>query len=807
MAGLVASHASAQQTFDLPAQPLADALASLSQQTGLAIDFGGVDLSGLQGAEVISAASPQEALEALLVPTGLEAVFVGPSVVRLRQTETKAAPTKPENRPPNRRAFSEDVYPRYLEPVRVTATKRDLLTSDVPTGVTVFSGEDLLNENVRDMGGLVSSTPGAVVTNLGASRNKIFLRGISDGAFFDRTQSTVGVYLGETQIIFSDTNPDLRLVDMEQVEILRGPQSSLFGSGNLGGVLRLDPNRPDLVETDFKLGARISSTQDGGFNTALDSVVNLPIVANRLALRASAYFDHESGYIDNPQLSANNINETTIAGGRILSDWSVTPSWSLETMAGHQFVDANDGQYVDTSLGDLQKATRISEPYEDSFSFFSIGLKGEWLGADITSSTAITHRDSRSTFDASEAFPFLFEDPSDALPVGAPGVFTEASETVSFTHESRLRYIPNSEVDVLIGVFGASRQVDVNSELSFDRAALTDLQQTEVRQDDINEAALFGDLSYSFSPRWSATIGGRYSVADFSTDIEINNTIPPDDFRLSQSHTEDSWTPNASVSYSWNKRDVIYARATKGFRVGGFNINSPPQAVQPGLSDGETTDFLSRFASDELWSFELGTKADVPRLPLRIEAAAFNVYWNDVQSDLILGNGSPAIVNAGDAEIFGVETAFSAIPFSWLDVSGHVTWSDARLSDPNPSIASTNSRLPIIPEVVAGLRAEGRRKLTPDWSATARFDLNYVGSANLLFEEDEFEQGDYTRLNIDLAVRKERFQVSLFAENLLDEEANTFAFGNPFSLSARNQATPLRPRTIGVALRIASPVY
>ena len=219
---LVAAHASAQRTFDLPAQPLADALASLSQQSGLAIDFGGVDLSGLQSAEVISAASPQEALETLLVPTGLEAVFIGPSVVKLRQTETKATPTRTENRPPNRPALREDVYPRYLEPVRVTGTKRDLLTPDVPAGVTVFDGESLSNENVRDMGGLVASTPGAVVTNLGASRNKIFLRGISDGAFFDRTQSTVGVYLGETQIIFSDTNPDLRLVDMERVEILRG---------------------------------------------------------------------------------------------------------------------------------------------------------------------------------------------------------------------------------------------------------------------------------------------------------------------------------------------------------------------------------------------------------------------------------------------------------------------------------------------------------------------------------------------------------------------------------------------------------
>ncbi|MEL6258713.1 MAG: TonB-dependent receptor plug domain-containing protein, partial [Pseudomonadota bacterium] len=291
--GASAAPAVAQQTYSYPRLPLNEALQSLSREARLAIDFGDIDVANLESGLVRAATSPEDALRAMLRGTGVTFTFVGPRAVKLQ------APQPAPERPFRHRKPPPAAELRILEPVIVTAPKRVVDQLGFPASISVEDGEELETARARGFDDLIARTPSVSATNLGPSRNKIFIRGISDGAFADRTQSTVGVYLDEIQVIFTDTNPDVRIVDLERIEILRGPQSTLYGSGNIGGVVRYISAKPDVDGQSLRASARVSTTDEGGENVSVDLAANTPVVEDRFALRVAGFYDAESGYIDN----------------------------------------------------------------------------------------------------------------------------------------------------------------------------------------------------------------------------------------------------------------------------------------------------------------------------------------------------------------------------------------------------------------------------------------------------------------------------------------------------------------------------
>ncbi|MEL6257709.1 MAG: TonB-dependent receptor, partial [Pseudomonadota bacterium] len=500
-------------------------------------------------------------------------------------------------------------------------------------------------------------------------------------------------------------------------------------------------------------------------------------------------------------LGESDVNDTRIFGGRFAARWSPNDLWTLDAVAGSQDVEADDGQYVAAELGGLTKAANRREAYDDRFRFGSVTASGPLAGGDVTSATAATFRRTETAFDASAAFPFLFEDPAEATPIGAPGTFDSAVSRHGLIHESRFTSSNSANIKWLLGVFAAARWTDTDTLLRFDRSPETDLVEINRRRDRSIESAVFADGDWAFSRRWTATLGARVSLVAFRTDVDLVRTAPPDDLMLQRASTDVSFAPRMGVTYRLSEGAAVYAQATRGFRNGGFNVNSPPQAVLANPDDNLDVGALDRFASDRLWSGELGFKFASASGRAVLNAAAFLVSWQDIQADVVPATGIATIVNAGDARIWGIEAETRAKVQSWLDLSAAVTWTDTTLLNANPFVSDAPAGLPVAPDLTAYIRAEVNAPVA-DWTARAAVDYRYIGESELTFDSADRTQGGVSDVSADIWVERGGVSFGVFIDNALNTRDDTFAFGNPFSFASEPQATPLRPRTIGLSATI-----
>lgn len=754
----------------VPAGPLGAALSDLSRQTGISIG-GDQTLTGRHSPGASGPLTPEQALTRLLTGTGLGFRKVGPGTFRL-----EALPA-PRALPAADRAEAAPV-----EPIIVTATKRGADPADLPVAVGWLTAADLARLGTSNPDAALPLLGGVGSTHLGPGRNKLSIRGLSDSAFTGQTQATVGLYLDNAKVNYNAPDPHLHLIDVDRVEVLRGPQGTLYGGGSIGGILRIVPAPPDLSERSAQARLSGSLTRDGAPGGGGEAVLNQPLLTDRLGLRLALYADREGGVIDAAG-GRRNIDRTDTQGGRLLLALVPADDWRLELGGTYQLIDTDDSHYIQGESGCCTRAVQLPEPHDNDFDEAHVTLTGSLPFASLHSTTAFVRHEIDSFYDAGTAVPALA-----GLPA-RPAQFHEAQLSRLWTHETRLTSDPEEEgaVGWLAGLHLSRQTARSARRLSPAGDSGKDLWRRD-RDDTVKEAALFGEMSWHFLPDWTLTAGGRlFHVAQ---EVEAAALAPASAVAVTEGYArETDYTPKLAVNWRPLDGARFYAQMTEGYRPGGINIEEAGTAVGDDYR-------AARFDTDELWNYELGAKLSLWQGRLVLDAAIFHARWRNIQTDQLRADGLTITANAGDGSNTGIEIAPHLHLGPWrLDAT--LTLNDPELTRIDPGFTATpEGGLPGAARVSTSGSLSWRGEVDGVGHLLAALDYTHIGRTNLTFA-DRIHQGPVDLLGGRVMVdRPDGWSLFFAVDNILDSTANQFAYGNPFTLADAPQATPVRPRTI-----------
>ncbi|CAN5369962.1 TonB-dependent receptor [soil metagenome] len=778
----------AELTFRVPAQPRSTALLDLALQARLSM---GGDVSRCTGSAPALAGrmSIDAALTRVLAGSGCDNVIERDGSITIRRLRpvvpARAAPS-PTSAPHPEPVTSVS----QVSDIVVTASRRPEFPQRAPSSLSALSGRQLEAAGVEDITDLSSFVAGMTVTNLGPGRNKIFLRGMSDGAFTGLTQSTVALYLDFVPITYSAPDPDLKLIDLDRIEVLRGPQGTLYGTGPIGGIVRVVTRRPAFDAASWDVSTTQSLTQSGGLNRDYAVTGHLPVAGDRVAVRGSAYHEVFSGYIDDVGLKLADVNGGTRDGARLAVSTQIASGWLLIGGLIHQSINTSDTHYSTRQLGPLRRANTVREPHDNDFdeAYLTLEGQGDW-GRVVASVAEVSHRyDSR--YDATAGLAAFGASAAAASLDESKGVDLLVAElTVSSPVTHRLRW--------LAGGFVSTSATTGETRLS----ALHPLPESvyvEDRTDTLTDVAIFGEASLDLTDRLTAIAGVRW----FSFDYDVDSVVVQGAGRRSvtSSSAMSGLSPKLALAYQVTDTVNLYAQASQGYRAGGFNTAGPIGQTFDAGPGSPAREYLP----DELWNLEVGGKALFWDGRLSTRIAVFRAVWSDIQSDQFLPSGLAYAVNVGDGANQGLELEAAWKVSRDLELRVNGVLDDPQITRPSANFDSKgDSGLPGVPSFSANLSASYRRSLSRGLTAIANANLAYVGRSSLTFDAPQrLREGDYLSGGASAGVEGDGWALSGFIDNPLNSRANTFSFGDPFRLADGGAVTPLRPRTIGLTLRL-----
>ncbi len=685
-----------------------------------------------------------------------------------------------------------------LDVVTVTATRRREPVRDVPLRVETLSADNMDRAGAASLSDYVGGLPGVDVKSSGGpGRNAVTMRGVSVG---EQQIATVGMYVDDVAFGSSsafvggaNTALDLSLLDLKHIEVLRGPQGTLYGAGAMGGLLKYVTNEPDSSQFSGKVGVGVRQARGGGLGHTENAVLNVPLSQDVAALRVAAFNDHEGGYIDAVGKAAGeHINDGNTRGARV--SLLVEPMSKMKIRLAHTQqdiqrnglntieYDAAKGQPV---YGDLTRHLDTGEAYKLKTRLSSADFEYDfgWARFNAIASSqrldSATGQDATALLGGNPAFDFVSLD-------NAFGLRKQ-------TQELRLTSQRGS-VEWLLGFYRTKETGNVGQRLwaqvaggGGDMTLTTTGQPSEYR-----ERALYGDLTWNIDPTWSLTLGARVAkneqVYTVYVNEQLNSSAPSDDTAK---------TYLATLRYALDKTSNVYFRAASGYRPGGPNspaIDANGQVI-PGTP--------MTFGHDTLWSYELGYKADLLDKRLNFEAAVFNIDWKDLQQPKAVG-ASTIVVNAGKARVRGLELAAHYKLDAHWNLDGSLAWTDPKLTEGSEALGPSGSRLPNTAKLAFTLGARYAFDLAGNPSY-AGLNVRRVGQRNAGYDSTgssvpNFSQPGYTLADAQWGLEMGRWQLSTFIRNLTDKRAilgadtALTAFGLPLNV------TTVAPRTVGANL-------
>ncbi|GAB5349741.1 TonB-dependent receptor [Alteriqipengyuania sp. 357] len=690
----------------------------------------------------------------------------------------------------------------------VTATKRAERIEDVAASITAVTAEELDELNAQSLSDYITRVPGVVFNDYQPGVSEVVIRGVASTTYHEANQATTGYYLNQIPLVepgFPIVIPDVDTFDLAQVEVLRGPQGTLFGSSSLGGAINYVPNEADTGGFDAGFEGVVSSTRNAGeANSAIKGMVNVPIVEDKLAVRVVALQRYDAGYLDNTGTGVDGSNDLRVRGLRGSIVWTPSAMTTVSAMSMYQEYELDDQTYVEfrDDFGPFERRTNVPEYQNTSFQLHSLRIEQELGFATLTGIGSYTRKENDLAFDDSI---FVGIDPrTDTAQLSG-----SAGESETYYAEARLTSSEPGPLTWLIGgnftklegdstdrvyIEGIGDYIDANPGEFGGRPASEiapgDFVQRTVSSSDVREIALFGEASYTLADVLTLTLGGR--LFEYRSEPRLQflpnaNLVDPFDYQPGE-QTESGFVPKASLSYQPNDNFMIYALYSKGFRIGGINVYSA------------AADTPLNFESDSTQNYEIGVRYQpVPGL-LSLEATAYHIDWDDIQARLFVPVTYEAYTtNGGGAEIDGVEFSLSMTPARFFSLSSNVSYSDARLSELLPSTDvpgggyAAGSTLPGAADWTISNRLDFR---LPDSPMKPRLGIahRYLSEAPVAFG-DPTTKGDYhlVDINADIAVT-EGLELGVFVKNLFDEYAILNA---PFGFAG----SVTRPRTIGASLR------
>jgi iron complex outermembrane receptor protein len=670
----------------------------------------------------------------------------------------------------------EQKTPVVTEEITVTARKREETLQDVPFSVAAPTEEVLRSRGADNIEGVAANVAGFTVQNLGPGQSQVAMRGVSSGQIVrdqPGVKEQVGIYLDESPISLSLFTPDLDLFDVSRVEVLRGPQGTLFGAGSEAGTVRYITNQPELGLTRYLGDFSGSATSGGAPGGSAKAAANLPI-GTTAATRFAAYYTRYGGFIDAVQPNLR-IKENVNGGDRAGARWAfrlqpnenltITPRvlYQEVKMDGWNRADAYNilaNPFTTTRpavrLGDYQQFTQIKEPYTDKFSLGDLNVKYKFGNMDLTSVTSYTHRDVLVVRDAT-ALTASITGGSIGLP---PNVYTlnapldDATKANVFSQELRLSG-KTKGFTWLGGVFythmtrhyGQNLLVSGFEELSGiptqGLAAPHDVLFFSDLRYKLDQFALFSEATWSVTDRLDLTGGLRYyHFKEDRTQIFDGIFANGDTGHslVSQPGTikADGLAPRIMGSYALSHETKLNSQVSKGFRLGG--INDPLNVPLCTPSDLRTFGGHTTWKDETLWNYEVGSKSIILDGHGSLNVAAYYMDIRDLQATVTAGSCSSRVVfNVPKAQSPGVELEFTAAPTKNFDFAISSSFTDSKLESTltstdaagNVSVVSgikKGNRLPTVPRFQAVAAATFQGQVLTNWLGYLTPTYQYIGS-------------------------------------------------------------------------------
>ena len=780
--------------IDLPAARLDQSIRLLSRQSGTSIGFRDSSLAAQQVKPVRGRFTAAQALERMLLGTRLAARRVATNTFLIAYVPLTAPPARNVPRPaphqpsaPPDEAMTADVV--------VTGTKRGVPLSVYPGGVQIIDGDDVSKaDGARGTDAIGARAASVVSTHLGPGRNKLFIRGIADSSFVGPTQATVGQYWGNSRITYSAPDPSLRLYDIRSIEVLEGPQGTLYGAGSLGGVVRVVPRAPDLNSTGGTIWSGVQGVQHGQAGVDGGLILNVPIVDDRLAFRALAFGSIDGGYIDDTGRGLKDVNDVRTVGGRAALRFAPADDWTIDLSGVGQRINGADSQYAERGGDGLTRNSKVAQPYRNDYWLGDLVVRKQWGNLELTSSLGYAHQYVFEQFEGA-----ALADPLDPVvkPVAsaAAAAYIQTDRISMITAETRLARRGPDGTGWVIGLSVLHNEARVNRLM--DVGPLTAML-TGVRNQ-VDEQTLYGETSVEPVDRLTLTFGGRLTHSRLAGDSE--DAVRLVAFRVdpgaNSDRSETRFLPSAALAWRATDRLTLFARYQQGFRPGGIAVRQ---------------DFVQRFKGDRVATTEGGARYGGDTFSLSLNASWSR--WDDIQADLIDGFGFPTTANVGDGRVLSVGLSSRWQPLHGLSFDASIYLNDSKVTTRDLSsfvivggtttlpldLAQTNfDRLPNVADATGRL---GFAYTTP-LSDKLDFEVSgygrYVGKSTLGIGAILGQlQGDYLDTGLEFRVGTAKRAVTLSLTNLLDARGNRFALGSPFLVRDRNQVTPLQPRSVRI---------
>jgi outer membrane receptor protein involved in Fe transport len=759
--------ASTQQTrFDIPAGTLGQALIALGQQAHITVGITDPRLAAIRSPGVRGRMDVRHALTKLLSGTGYGFILKGGSA---RIVAAAPAHRAPPRKPPQARS----VEAADTSDIIVTASKQDVRETQFGGNIHLIelSRSDVSQLGAQGSDAILAQLPVIASTHLGPGRDKLYIRGVADSSFNGPSQSIVGLYLGDVRLTYNAPDPDLALYDMDRVEVLEGPQGTLYGTGSLGGILKFVPNRPEFAAFSGFASAGGAATTHGGVGGDISGTLNLPL-AHNVALRVVGYSASLPGYIDDLRLDRREINRTIVRGGRAALRIDAGNNWDIEIGGVTQNTNGRDGQYALSNLPPLKRVSNFAQPYDNDYRLASFTVRKKLPEIEFVSATGWVRHDLETHFDAT-GFPATT----------GPQLFVEDIRITMISNETRLSRLNAKGEGWLVGL-GLIHDVDEVLRALGPVDALAPISRL---RNEMNEAALFGQYLYPLGERFLLTAGGRVTYNQ-----EEGGLLDTDSDEGEPKRKDVRFSPSAALTYRLGQRSVAYVRFAQAHRAGGLAV-----------SDGASSGSVRRFETDSLSSIEAGVRlGQVSRDRLALSMSVSHARWKDVQADLIDSTGLPFTTNLGDGRIDGleVEAVWRAVRGLTFELAAFVNESKIHRFDGVPG----SSELPNIADAGARGAVQFRRRLSPSVSLKGTASVRYVGKSRLGISPPlDLKQGGYVQGDVGARLDFGRFGASLDVTNVADVKGNRFSLGNPFSVAEGNQVTPLRPRTLRLGIDAA----
>lgn len=737
-----------------------------------------------------------------------------------------------------------------LESIVVTATKRKEDVTKVPLSVTVIGGDALEEQHITNIADLTRSVPNLSFSGGaaggGSGLSTIELRGISSQA----GSSTVGVYLDDvsmsTRNLYSLGSAEPKFFDIDHIEVLRGPQGTLYGASSMGGTVKFVSNQPNVKDTESSFSAEASTTKNGGKNNLVNGVYNTPLVPGELGLRLGVQVGKTGGYIDQvsqadpTQVIARGINSENSLVLKAAMKWAPNARLAITPSVFYQSVksDGLDVSHLTDMSGNPLPPNRtdqlLREPGTDKLLVPSLTIAYDTGPSDLTSVTSYFKRDFNRTQDGqaanSEFFGCCLIAPSPAGLAAAvnnlPSAVYLDNSVRQISQELRLAskpydgkglpivwlagiYLSDLKTKVadnepVFGInatfasFGASTADPNVLTGAYPNAFPNDNAYFSERRYAETQASAFGEVTYYLNPALRLTGGARF--------LQARETLDRDgDFYFANGPQHSSFTgkyhaltPKLAVSWDAGPTNTLFASATQGFRLGGANRAIPYSICGAELSG---TYHLSAppgtFDSDSLWSYEVGNKSNFFGNRLSINASAFYVKWKNIQQDIQLNCTFDFEGNFGRATSKGVEIEARARPISNLNLAlfGGVT--RATFDEAVPSInVNAGAELQGVPKWNAGLTGDYRFFTGSSVSGFLRGAARWVGGSRGSFDPNnpDYTRTSYKTVDASVGASFDAWELSLFAKNLLNDQT---VLQRPF-VQFLTEAYRQRPRTIGL---------